>query len=140
MSRCHRIQESMIKSYPSSWFWQYICDCNKHTYLFTTYVPSIDRLKPYIYPYALFNWCGKPTHMERTTDRLVSVVRSCRVIIIPFGMYHCEKKIGERPGKDPGDSPVGNNVPYNLLSPRTFITYVFPRSFPAKFITKLRMK
>ena len=26
------------------------------------------------------------------------------------------------------------------LSPRTFITYVFPRSFPTKYITKLRMK
>ena len=51
--------------------------------------------------------------------------------------------VGNKSGKDRGTSPMIPRwgITYLInLSPRTFITYVFPRSFPTKYITKLRMK
>ena len=51
--------------------------------------------------------------------------------------------VRNKSGKHRGSSPVFPRwgITYLInLSPRTFITYVFPRSFPTKYITKLRMK
>ena len=59
-----------------------------HTYLLRTvvvptYIRSIDlTISTIIYPYPLFVSCGKPTHMERTTDSLTSFVRSCELLLL----------------------------------------------------------
>ena len=67
-------------------------DCNTHiftTYRRRSYIHTIDRFNHIYHHLPIpFIWCGKPTHMERTTDSLLFFVRSCSIFII-FVIVDC---------------------------------------------------
>ena len=77
---------------------------------------------------------GRRSDPKRIKSRLSNIIPSKVISYLT---------VRNKSGKHRGSSPVFPRwgITYLInISPRTFITYVFPRSFPTKYITKLRMK